>query len=217
MASSYTVKLFFPNLGLIPLIGPGILKLLRYLIKASSGEDEDKCEAESFDQSDSETEYMNEGECEYECSGHSQEKSNEDEQENCLSNEGEENMKDSFEMDCINQSLPHPHHHEHHPQHPPCPNHCPCGEQEYVLSEGHKVTIEKGKEVKHDIVLHHNPYKDCGTLSGIVKDKHGHPIENALVKVFDINHTPVTHVFTNHDGEFLICLEPGHYLVKAVR
>ncbi len=103
------------------------------------------------------------------------------------------------------------------PPHPLCPSHCPCMEQEFILSDGHKVCIEKGKEVKHDFVLEPSPFKDCGTLSGRVKDKHCHPIRNGLVKVFDLDHNPIAHVFTNKDGEFLICLPPGHYLVKAVR
>ena len=102
------------------------------------------------------------------------------------------------------------------PPHPPCPSVCPCMEQDYVLSEGYKVNIEKGKEIKHDFVLDPSPFKDCGTLSGRVFDKCGHPIKNALVKVFDLDHDPITHVFTNKDGEFLICLPAGHYLVKAV-
>jgi hypothetical protein len=122
-------------------------------------------------------------------------------------NEGVESMNISIEGDDYRKC----------PPHPPCPSHCPCMEQEYVLSEGHKVTIEKGKEVKHDFILDPSPFRDCGTLSGRVKDKHGHPIPNALVKVFDLNHDPIAHVFTNKDGEFLICLPAGHYLVKAVR
>jgi len=89
-------------------------------------------------------------------------------------------------------------------------------EQEYVLSEAYKVNIEKGKEVEHDFVLDPNPFRDCGTLSGRVRDKHCNPIKNALVKVFNLNHEPITHVFTNKDGEFLICLPAGEYLVKAV-
>ena len=89
-------------------------------------------------------------------------------------NKGDVIMNDSFKINGCHNCPPHP-------PHPPCPSHCPCMEQEYVLSEGHKVNIEKGKEVKHDFVLDPNPFKDCGTLSGRVKDKHGHPIANALV------------------------------------
>lgn len=111
----------------------------------------------------------------------------------------------------------HPHVHcqpEPHP-HRQCPNH--CEHQDYVLSEGIPIHLEKGKEVHKDIILSSNPFKDCGTLSGIIKDKQGRPIENALVKVFDSEHHPVTHVFTNKEGQFLICLAPGHYILKAVR
>lgn len=103
---------------------------------------------------------------------------------------------------------------DHHDHHHKCPT---CEKQEFVLSDGISIHLEPGKEVHKDIVLAPNPHKDCGTLSGVIKDKHGRPIENALVKIFDSNHHPVTHVFTNHEGQFLICLEPGNYIVKAVR
>ncbi|AHF08446.1 carboxypeptidase-like regulatory domain-containing protein [Desulfitobacterium metallireducens] len=105
-------------------------------------------------------------------------------------------------------------HHDDHHCHPKC---SPCGNQEYILSDSINVHLEPGKEVNKDIVLAPNRAKDCGTISGFVKDKDGHPIENALVKIFDGNHHPVAHVFTNHEGQFLICLAPGNYIVKAVR
>jgi hypothetical protein len=101
-----------------------------------------------------------------------------------------------------------------HPQ-PPCPPH--CSNQEFTLSEGVNVHVEPGKEVDHDFVLNHNPFKDCGTISGTVKDRHGRCLENALVKVFDQHHHPVAHVFTNKEGQFLICIKAGHYIIKAVR
>lgn len=99
--------------------------------------------------------------------------------------------------------------------HPPCPP--MCLNQEYVLSEGVDIHIKPGKEVNHDFTLNPNPFKEFGTLSGVVRDKHGKPIEFALVKVFDPHHQPITHVYTNREGQFLICIRPGHYIIKAVR
>lgn len=107
-----------------------------------------------------------------------------------------------------------------HQDHDDCDHHhkcLTCEQQEYVLSDGIPIHLEPGKEVHKDIVLSHNPHKDCGTLSGVIKDKRGCPVENALVKIFDSNHHPVAHVFTNHEGQFLVCLAPGNYIVKAVR
>lgn len=106
---------------------------------------------------------------------------------------------------------------DHCPPHPPFPPVCPCTEQEYVLSEDYKVKIDKGKEVKHDFILDPSSFKECGTLSGQVKDDHGHAIINALVKVFDENSKPVAHVFTNDQGQYLLCLPTGKYIIKAVR
>lgn len=77
---------------------------------------------------------------------------------------------------------------------PPCSPQCPDTKQEYVLSEGYNVD--------------HNSFKDYGTFSGRVKDREGHCIED---------HQPAAHVFTNEEGEFLVCLPAGHYWVKAVR
>lgn len=97
-----------------------------------------------------------------------------------------------------------------------CPNHC-GSQQEFLLSDGIRVHLEPGKEINKDIVLEPNPFKDCGTISGIIKDKHGCPIKHALVKVFDAHHHPLMHVFTNCEGQFLFCLPPGKYIIKAVR
>lgn len=99
--------------------------------------------------------------------------------------------------------------------HPPMPSQ--CTKQDFILSEGAKVVLNKGHEVKHDFTLTPNPFKDFGTISGIVRDPMGNPIANALVKVFDDKHRPFAHVFTNHEGQFLFCIPPGHYVLKAVK
>ena len=93
----------------------------------------------------------------------------------------------------------------------------PCETQDYILSEGALVTVHAGEEVKHDFTLKENPFKDCSIISGIVKDCHGKGIIHGIVKVFDQHHKPITHAFTNEDGEFLICVPPGTYIIKAVR
>lgn len=105
------------------------------------------------------------------------------------------------------------------PPSPPTKPACPanCGQQEYVLSEGKNIYVEPGQEIRQDFILQKNHYDDCGTISGFVKDKNGQPIENALVKVFDKHHHPLYHVFTNKEGQFLICVPPGQYVLKAVR
>jgi len=87
-----------------------------------------------------------------------------------------------------------------------CPPHEDC-----------KVKIDKGEDVKQDFILDPSSFKDCGTLSGKVKDDRGHSITNALVKVFDEHSKPVAHVFTNDEGQYLLSLPPGKYIIKAVR
>jgi len=102
-----------------------------------------------------------------------------------------------------------------HCAHPPCPP--ACFEQDFVLSDGAKVHVHPGKEVNQDFTLISNPFSNCGTISGLVRDTHCKPIKNALIKFFDEHHKPVAHVFTNHEGQYLVCLPPGKYIVKAVR
>lgn len=63
----------------------------------------------------------------------------------------------------------------------------------------------------------HYPDKNWGTISGIVKNMEGCPIENALIQVFDSGDEPVTHGFTNDDGQYRFYLEHGNYILKAVR
>lgn len=97
----------------------------------------------------------------------------------------------------------------------PCPPECKY--QEFRLSKGIDVDLNPKEDFYREISLTRNPYKECCTLSGMVKDKHGCPIENALVQVFDAKHHPITHMFTNEEGQYMFCLAPGNYILKAVR
>lgn len=105
------------------------------------------------------------------------------------------------------------------PQNPPhqSPSPTPSIKHDFVLSDSANIMVNKGQEVNHDFTLHPNPFKDFGTISGFVKDPAGHPIAGAMVKIFDNKYRPFAHVFTNHEGQFLICVPPGHYILKAVR
>lgn len=49
------------------------------------------------------------------------------------------------------------------------------------------------------------------------KNEEGFPVKNALVQVFDSGDEPVTHGFTNDDGQYRFYLEHGNYILKAVR
>ncbi len=96
-------------------------------------------------------------------------------------------------------------------------NHSLCDTQDYILAKGALVTALAGKEAKYDFTLKDNPFKERSIISGVVKDCRGKGIIDVLVKVLDQQHKPVTHTFTNEDGEFLICIPPGTYIIKAVR
>ena len=92
-----------------------------------------------------------------------------------------------------------------------------CPTQEYQLSSGAEVQLETGKEVQQNFILEFRRLKNHGTISGVVRNKSGQCIPDTLVKVFDHHHNPITHVFTNREGQYLICLPPGRYILKAVK
>lgn len=67
--------------------------------------------------------------------------------------------------------------------------------------------VEKGKQFDLDITL---PEDERNVIYGIVKDSHGCPIEDAVVKLIEVfcNHgkeerRPVSHTFTDKDGQFV--------------
>ena len=67
--------------------------------------------------------------------------------------------------------------------------------------------IANGKQYDLDIKL---PEDDRNVIYGIVKDKYGEPIDNAVVKLIEViydcgkeERRPVTHTFTDEEGEFV--------------
>ena len=67
--------------------------------------------------------------------------------------------------------------------------------------------IASGKQYDIEIKL---PEDDRNVIYGIVKDKYGEPIENAVVKLIEVvcdsstnERKPVTHTFTDDEGEFV--------------
>lgn len=67
--------------------------------------------------------------------------------------------------------------------------------------------IEKGKQFDLDIVV---PEDDRNVIYGVLKNRHGDPIKDAVVKLIEVVHEygkrekrPVSHTFTDKDGEFV--------------
>ena len=67
--------------------------------------------------------------------------------------------------------------------------------------------IEKGKQFDLDIVV---PEDDRNVIYGVLKNKHGDPIKDAVIKLIEIIHEngrkerrPVSHTFSDKDGEFV--------------
>ncbi len=63
--------------------------------------------------------------------------------------------------------------------------------------------LEKGKQFDLDIKL---PEDDRNVIYGIIKDSYGEPIKDAVVKLIEVDkkeRKPVTHTFTDKEGEFV--------------
>ena len=67
--------------------------------------------------------------------------------------------------------------------------------------------IENGKQFDLEVTL---PEDNRNVIFGVVKDIYKEPVENAVVKLIEViyehgnkEHRPVTHTFTDEDGEFV--------------
>ena len=67
--------------------------------------------------------------------------------------------------------------------------------------------IEKGKQFDLEIVV---PEDDRNVIYGVLKNKHGDPIKNAVIKLIEVSHEygkkerrPVSHTFSDNEGEFV--------------
>ena len=67
--------------------------------------------------------------------------------------------------------------------------------------------IEKGKQFDMEIIV---PEDDRNVIYGILKNKHGDPICDAVIKLIEIVHEygkeerrPVSHTFSDKNGEFV--------------
>lgn len=63
--------------------------------------------------------------------------------------------------------------------------------------------IENGKQFDLDLKL---PEDDRNVVYGIIKDHHGEPIKDAVVKLVEVckdERKPVSHTFTDKEGEFV--------------
>ncbi len=63
--------------------------------------------------------------------------------------------------------------------------------------------IESGKQFDLDIRV---PEDDRNVVYGILRNQHGDPIEDAVVKLIEVCHDerkPVSHTFTDKEGEFV--------------
>ena len=67
--------------------------------------------------------------------------------------------------------------------------------------------IEKGKQFDMEIIV---PEDDRNVIYGVLKNKHGEPIQDAVVKLIEVvkdcgmeERRPVSHTFSDKNGEFV--------------
>lgn len=63
--------------------------------------------------------------------------------------------------------------------------------------------IESGKQFDIDIRV---PEDNRDVVYGVLRDQHGDPVEDAVIKLIEIHHSkrkPVSHTFTDKEGEFV--------------
>ena len=68
--------------------------------------------------------------------------------------------------------------------------------------------IEKGKQFDMEIIV---PEDDRNVIYGVLKNKHGEPIQDAVIKLIEVvredcgmeDRRPVSHTFSDKNGEFV--------------
>lgn len=82
----------------------------------------------------------------------------------------------------------------------------------YVLAQSpSEEIITVGEEIRIDLTLEDNPNLDSGTVTGIVTNTNGDPLEGAVVKIMDSDYTPLSHVITSSDGSYIFSpFPPGN-------
>ncbi len=88
----------------------------------------------------------------------------------------------------------------------------------YKLQFGEEVSIIDTQELVQDLTLDTVEIGYTGGVSGIVVNGDGTPVNEATVKVFDNNFTPIKHTMTDGEGKYNISgLEAGTYVVHAIK
>ena len=88
----------------------------------------------------------------------------------------------------------------------------------YLLNFSQEFDLADLEEFNQDLELDIAKIDNEGSISGTVIDVDGNPIEDATVKIFDLNYNPIKHTMTNAAGKYLINDIPvDDYLVYCVK
>ncbi len=92
------------------------------------------------------------------------------------------------------------------------------GRDKYKLNFSNEIELQNLEEFYQTIELDEAETEFSGQISGTVVDEGNQPVENATVKIFDVDFNPIKHTMTNATGEFLLTnVTAGEYLIYAVK
>ncbi len=92
------------------------------------------------------------------------------------------------------------------------------GRDKYKLNFSNQFDLENLEEFYQTIELDEAETEFSGQISGRVITDLNVPVENATVKIFDMDFNPIKHTMTNDEGEFSIQnISAGEYLIYAVK
>ncbi len=92
------------------------------------------------------------------------------------------------------------------------------GRDRYKLNFSNEFDLKNLEEFYQTIELDEAETEFSGSVTGTVVDGDGNPVDNATVKIFDVDFNPIKHTMTNATGEFIIPnVDAGEYLCYAVK
>ena len=88
---------------------------------------------------------------------------------------------------------------------------------QYKLLASEQFPISGTEEISENLQLTPSSLPQAGVVTGTVTSG-GEPVENAIVKVFDVNDNPVAHQLTNPQGSYTITeIVQGSYKITATK
>lgn len=91
-------------------------------------------------------------------------------------------------------------------------------QDDYLLNFTDEITVKSLEEKVSNISLTKLDSTVSGGITGVVINSSAVPVEDATVKIFDLNYNPIKHTMTNVDGVYSITgIASGEYIVYSIK